>query len=118
MRYLVVLRRGCRRRLCFPFDPPRLDDLRDILGRSLGRIGCIVWLSVGVSGNETRWSVACTLHVATKECDWLSPRHIVREMSRVHLRWAGWDSNPRPSPCEGDVRSVRSLAYQARLPAH
>src|SRR5438445_8119677 len=117
MRCPVALRRGCRLRQCFPSYRTMTDDLRGILGRSLGWIGCIVWLSVGVSGNEIRWSVACTLHVATKECDWLSPRQIVREMSRVHLWWAGWDSNPRPSPCEGDVRSVRSVAYQARLPA-
>ena len=26
--------------------------------------------------------------------------------------------NPRPSPCEGDVRSVHVIAYQAGLPAH
>ncbi len=23
----------------------------------------------------------------------------------IHLWWAGWDLNPRPSPCEGDVLS-------------
>src|SRR2546426_12772673 len=31
--------------------------------------------------------------------------------------WAGRDLNPRPSPCEGDVRSVQPYAYQAGLPA-
>ena len=31
--------------------------------------------------------------------------------------WAGRDLNPRPSPCEGDVRSVQQDAYQAGLPA-
>src|SRR5216684_2145773 len=31
--------------------------------------------------------------------------------------WAGRDLNPRPSPCEGDVRSVHTNAYQAGLPA-
>src|SRR5207245_3008681 len=33
------------------------------------------------------------------------------------LWWAGRDLNPRPSPCEGDVRSVQLYAYQAGLPA-
>src|SRR2546425_313044 len=33
------------------------------------------------------------------------------------LWWAGRDLNPRPSPCEGDVRSVQVHAYQAGLPA-
>src|SRR5437867_7090703 len=36
---------------------------------------------------------------------------------RSFLWWAGRDLNPRPSPCEGDVRSVQPYAYQAGLPA-